>query len=62
MAVVAGSGQWIWLAVTCLKIMERIEEKEIIEKGQSNISKIDDELYKWFIDQIITTILYSKYF
>lgn len=45
MAVVAGSGQWIWLAVTCLK-MERIEEKEIIEKGQSNISKIDDELYK----------------
>ena len=61
MAVVAGSSQWIWLAVTCLK-MERIEEKEIIEKGQSNISKIDDELYKWFIDQIITTILYSKYF
>lgn len=61
MAVVAGSGQWIWLAVTCLK-MERIEEKEIIEKGQSNISKIDDELYKWFIDQIIITILYSKYF
>lgn len=45
MAVVADSGQWIWLAVTCLK-MERIEEKEIIEKGQSNISKIDDELYK----------------